>query len=140
MTSHTMSDVRIRGNLTIMQRRGFLAALGSPVFDGSNGKGRVYRAIASERMPAMLQCESDAAVIEVRRYAGASKCAAELAKLLESHGAQIIVRNALAFQLGFPSLEARQVVWAQVTADSHWAELRGRAGLVAQEVSVFVEE
>lgn len=68
-----------------MQRRGFIAALGAPVFHGGNGKARVYRVVAAAQMQAFLQCESDTAVVEVRWY----------------EGSIVTARDALAFQLGF---------------------------------------
>lgn len=123
-----------------MQRRGFIAALGAPIFHPSNGKTRAYRAVAAEQMPAFLECESDAAVVEVRRYNGEAACAAALTELLESHEAHVIARDELVFQLGFGSMEARQLAWASLTGDDQWSQLRARARLVALEVSVYVRE
>ena len=123
-----------------MQRRGFIATLGAPVFHPSNVKTRVYRAVAAAEMPAFLECESDAPVVEVRRYTGEAACAGALTGLLESHGAHVIERDELVFQLGFASMEARQLAWASLTADEQWPQLRERSSLVALEVSVYVRE
>ncbi len=91
-------------------------------------------------MPAFLECESDAAVVEVRRYEGSIGLAEALAQLLEAHGVRVTARDALAFQLAFGSMEARQLAWASLTADDQWPQLRERARLVALEVSVYVRE
>ena len=138
VNSHTLSDACIRGNLTIMQRRGFIATMGAPVFHRSNGQGRVYRAVAAAHMPAFLTCESGAGVVEVRRYEGAAASAETFAQLLERHGAHVIAREELSFLLGFPSLEARQSAWASLTSDADWPSLRNEAALIPREVSVYV--
>ena len=91
-------------------------------------------------MQAFLQCESDTAVVEVRWYEGSIEHAEALAELLEVHGVLVTARDALAFQLGFGSMEARQLAWASLTADDQWPQLRERARLVALEVSVYVRE
>lgn len=123
-----------------MQRRGFIATLGAPAFHRSNGRVRVYRAVAAAHMPAFLECEADAAVVEVRRYEGSIEHAEALAELLQAHGVRVTARDALAFQLGFGSMEARQLAWASLTADDRWRRLRERARLVAREVSVYVRD
>ena len=121
-----------------MQRRGFIATLGLPLFHPGNKPLRFYRAVAAQQLPAFLKCGSDAMVVEVRRYSGQAASAKTLAGLLVSHGAHVIVRDGLAFQLGFASLEARQVAWASLTADIRWALLQDCAALVPQEISVYV--
>ena len=98
----------------------------------------MYWAVAAAEMPAFLECESDAPVVEVRRYKGEAACAGALTELLESHGAHVIARYELVFQLGFGSMEARQLAWASLTADDQWTFLRDGAGLQAQEISVYV--
>ena len=91
-------------------------------------------------MQAFLQCESDTAVVEARWYEGSIVTAEALAELLEVHGVRVTARDALAFQLGFGSMEARQLAWASLTADEQWPQLRERSSLVALEVSVYVRE
>ncbi len=117
-----------------MQRRHLLGALSPITFRGSNKK--TYHAIAAERMPASLESDWGAGIIEVRRYDGDVEVAEEFQLLLELHGAEVR-RDGLDFQLAFNTLEVREAVWGRLAADNLWHKLRQKGKLVTLEISVF---
>ena len=117
-----------------MQRRHLLGALGPLTFRGSNKK--TYHAIAAERMPASLESDWVAGIIEVRRYGGDLEVAKELQRLLAFHGAEVR-RKGLNFQLAFNTLAEREGVWGRLAADTAWETLRQKGKLVTLEISVF---
>lgn len=118
-----------------MQRRHLLGALSGPVFHRGNKK--IYMAMAAEQMPASLESDCDAGILEVRRYSGDASAAVEFVLLLESHGIRVVQRQGLQLQLAFASAEERQALWQGVTADIHWQQLRKKANLVPIEISLY---
>ena len=118
-----------------MQRRHLLGALSAPVFHRGNKK--IYMAMAAEQMPATLESDCDAGILEVRRYSGDSSAAVEFVLLLESYGIRVVQRQGLRLQLAFASAEERQALWQRVTADVHWQQLRERANFVPIEISLY---
>ena len=118
-----------------MQRRHLLGALSAPVFHRGNKK--IYMAMAAEQMPATLQSDCNAGILEVRRYSGDASAAVGLASLLESHGIRVVQQQELQLQLAFASAEERQALWQRMTADIQWQQLRKRANLVPIEISLY---
>jgi hypothetical protein len=118
-----------------MLRRHLLGALSAPVFHRSNKK--TFEAIAAPQMPACLESDCDAGILEVRRYSGAAQAGVKLVLLLESHGIRVVQRQGLQLQLAFTSIEERQALWQRVTSDVDWKRLRDQANLTTVEISVY---
>ena len=94
-------------------------------------------AMAAEQMPATLESDCDAGILEVRRYSCDASAAVELVGFLTLHGIKVVQQQGLRLQLAFASAEERQALWQLVTADFHWQQLRKRANLVPIEISLY---